>query len=959
MKHRKKLIEVALPLEAINQASEREGYIYRGNPSALHKWWAQRPMAAARAVIFAQMMDDPSEHPDRFPTEGDQNRERERLFRLIEELVKWENTTNEELLEQARKEIRLSWRRICEKNQDHPRAEHLFHPDMLPGFADPFAGSGVLPLEAQRLGFRTYAGDLNPVAVLISKAMIEIPPKFAGRPPVNPEARDDDDLFEREWKGADGLAEDVRYYGEWMRERVQERIGHLYPKVRITPEMVEERPDLKDYEGRELTVIAWLWARTVRSPNPAFSHVHVPLVSNFMLSTKKGKEAYVDPIVDGDEYRFEVRKGKPENVKEARRGTKEGRGANFRCVVSDSPIDPDFIYSEANAGRMGSRLMAIVLEGDRERVYTPPLPNHTEAAKRAEPDWKPSVEMPDNPRWFSPPLYGLKTYGDLFTPRQLVALNAFSELAREAREKIQRDGISAGMGEDDCSLADGGRGVVAYGESVVTYLMFARDKAAEYGCTLVPWYTKEDRAKGLFARQAIPMVWDFAEVNPLGKIGGTFLRSVHIVSGALGACAPENPAGEVFQEDSVRDRIPKSSFVSTDPPYYDNIGYADLSDFFYVWLRRSLSQVFPDLFLTLAVPKEQELVATPYRHDSMEEAERFFLEGMKKALHGLAERTHPAIPLTIYYAFRQSEKEESSGRFSTGWEAFLDAVIHAGLTITGTWPIRTERGARSIGIGSNALASSIVLVCRPRAAKAAMATRREFLTSLKRDLPNAIADLQRGNIAPVDLAQASIGPGMAIFTRYSQVKESDGSNMSVRTALQLINQALDETLAEQEGDFDADTRWAVAWFSEFGMEEGPYGRGETLSKAKNTSVAGMVNAGILSAGRGKVRLIRRDEMDPEWDPRTDSRLTIWEVTQHLIRSLETRGETAAAELLGRIGGGIGETARELAYRLYGICEKKKWAQEAIAYNTLVTAWPEISRLSREVKAPEPEQMEAF
>ncbi|OAI22055.1 hypothetical protein A1351_20690 [Methylosinus sp. R-45379] len=943
---RKKLIEVALPLDSINKASVREGFIYRGNPSALHKWWAQRPLAAARAVIFAQMVDDPSSFPDLFRTEKDRERERARLFRIIEELVEWENTTNEVVLQKARDEIWQSWRRACAENADHPRAHELFDRRKLPVFHDPFAGGGALPLEAQRLGLEAYASDLNPVAVVINKAIIEIPPKFVGRPPVNPKR----DLHVH-WKGAQGLAEDVRYYGQWIRDRAETRIGHLYPKIEITADIVAERPDLRPYEGQKLTVIAWLWARTVKSPNPAFATVDVPLASTFMLSTKAGKEVYVEPVIEGASYRFAVKAGKPNDMGAAKAGTKaNGRGANFLCVMSGSPISGDYIKSEGKAGRMGARLFGIVAEGARGRVYFSPTPEHEATARAEKPTWRPEGDIAARMTGGNCTPYGLTSWSDLFTDRQLVSLTTFSDLLAEVREHIGQDAIATGFSDDEKPLRDGGVGATAYADAVSVYLASAQDKTAEYGCTIVPWYSKEDRPKGLFARQAIPMVWDYAEVNPLCDIGGSFSASVGIVAGALAGCAATGAVAQATQVDAVRSNLARDAVVSTDPPYYDNIGYADLSDFFYVWLRRSLRPVFPDLFSTLAVPKVEELVATPYRHGGKENAEKFFLDGMTNAMHRLAEQAHPAFPVTIYYAFKQSETEDTEGTANTGWETFLDAVIRAGFGISGTWPIRTERGARSIGIGTNALASSIILVCRQHDASAPSATRREFVAALKAELPGALRHLQAGNIAPVDLAQAAIGPGMAVYTRYAKVLDAEGNAVSVREALALINATLDEALAEQEGDFDADSRWAMAWFEQNGFAEGEYGVAETLSKAKNTSVGGLAQTGILDSRRGKVRLLKPEELPANWDPATDPRLTSWEVVHHLIRVLGSGGESAAAELVAKLGARA-ETARELAYRLYTICERKKRATEALAYNGLVQSWPEIVRLAQEGGKP--------
>ena len=942
---RKKLIEVALPLEAINAASAREKSIRHGHPSTLHLWWARRPLATARAVLFSQLVDDPSSRLELFPTEEDQSQERQRLFRIIEDLVKWENTTNETVLEQAREEIRRSWRRTCEDNRDHPRAAELFDPDRLPAFHDPFAGGGSIPLEAQRLGLEAHASDLNPVAVLINKAMIEIPPRFAGRPPVNPEARRGRGSTEAQWKGAAGLAEDVRHYGKWMRDEAEKRIGHLYPKIEVTAEMAQERPDLKPYVGRKLTVIAWLWARTVKSPNPAFADVDVPLASSFMLSTKSGKEAYVEPVIENDGYRFAVKVGTPPD--EAKNGTKLARGANFKCVMSGSPMGGNYIKAEGKAGRMGARMMAIVAEGDRERVYISPIDNHEAIPKLAEPSWKPELMVPtpchDVDRL---PMYGMPTWGDAFTPRQLVALTTFSDLVGEARERVRQDATDAGIGDDSTPLRDGGDGAMAYAAAVGVYLAFAIDRTANTLCTLALWSPSRDQTVTAFARQALPMTWDFPDVNPFAVAAGGFGVSVDGV--IKGLSASTKPVGFTAQMNATTQSASIDKLISTDPPYYDNIGYANLSDFFYVWLRRSLQSTFPDLFATLAVPKKEELVATPYRHGGNKaKADLFFMVGMTRAVQRLAEQTHPAFPVTIYYAFKQSEKTGALGITSTGWETFLSALIGSGFSIRGTWPMRTERPT-GMKAAVNALASSIVLVCLPRAADVPAATRREFLDALRSELPEALRKMQQGNIAPVDLAQAAIGPGMAIFTRYARVLDASGAAVSVREALALINETLDEVLAEQEGDFDADTRWALAWFEQSGFSEGEYGVAETLSTAKNTSVAGMVEAGILTSGAGKVRLLVPAELPQDWNPKADSRRTVWETTHHLVRVHEQGGDTAAADIMANIGADA-ETARDLAYRLYRICDKRNRPQEALGYNALVRSWGEISGLATQAR----------
>ena len=942
MTGRKKLIEVALPLAAINAAAAREKSIRHGHPSTLHLWWARRPLAAARAVIFAQMVDDPASRPELFPTEQEQDRERRRLFDLIEQLVMWENTTNQEVLQRARDEIRACWRRVCADHADHPRAAERFDPERLPAFHDPFAGGGALPLEAQRLGLEAHAGDLNPVAVLINKAMIELPPKFAGRPPAHPEARAKGELMAGTWTGARGLAEDVRRYGRWMREEAERRIGYLYPKIAVTDEMVRERPDLKRYAGRELTVIAWLWARTVKSPNPAFGQIEVPLVSTFMLSTRQGRQAYVEPVVGPGGYRFTVKVGAPPAAAAARAGTGAGKRHAFRCLISDVPIPYDYIRNEGQGRRMGARLMAIVAEGDRGRVYLTPTAEHEEAAKQARPAWQPEVRLAGKTR-VSVPNYGMDTFGDLFTARQLVALNAFSDLVAEARERIRQDAIVAGMPDDKRPLHAGGAGATAYADAIGVYLALAVDRMAMTGNRLVRWNPVGQKAQHCFGRQALPMIWDYAEPNVLASATGS------VDSAILYACDPlrwMEPCsnGFSFQENAASATHFDRRIVSTDPPYYDNICYADLSDFFYVWLRRSLRSVFPDLFATIAVPKAEELVATPYRHGTRAQAEASFMTGMTQALARLARQAHPGFPVTIYYAFKQAERRDDRGVSSTGWETFLEAVIAAGFAITGTWPMRTEMRTRQVAMGASALASSIVLVCRRRPDDAPMAARRAFMEALRAELPPALAHLQRGNVAPVDLAQAAIGPGMAIFTRYVRVLHTGGNRVTVREALALINRTLDEILAAQEGDFDADSRWALAWFDQHGFEAGDYGTAETLSKAKNTSVSGLAQAGILHAQAGRVRLLRPDELPDGWDPAKDERLTTWGAVHHLIRVKERSGEEAAARLLHRLAVVAG-AARELCYRLYAVCERKQRAAEALDYNGLVKSWPELARLA--------------
>ena len=958
MIYKKKLIEVALPLEDINREAAREKSIRHGHPSTLHLWWARRPLAACRAVLFASLVDDPSECVKELVGDGlkraaaekelktrkkawaqlkatfDKARgagmksvadpgfepkledviielERDRLFNLIRELVKWENLNDESVINAARAEIMRS----CNGK--------------LPPVYDPFCGGGSIPLEAQRLGLEAHASDLNPVPVLINKALIEIPPKFAGKPPVNREAKSKLSAS-GSWKAAAGLAEDIRYYGEWIRDEAEKRIGHLYPKVKLP----------KEHGGGEAMVIAWLWARTVASPNPAARGAHVPLVRSFWLCTKSGKKAWVEPVVDQTTmtYRFEIRTGNGE----PRAGTVNRNGGV--CLLTDSPMPLDYVRGEGKAGRFGSRLLAIIGEGARSRIYLPPNNEQECVAKAAFPDGVPDTDMPTQALGFRVQNYGMTKHKHLFTHRQLVALTTFADLVGEAREHVLVD--SANQSE--------------YANAVATYLAFAVSKSANYWSSICKWHQAKELVVSTFGLPVMPMTWDYIETNPFSSSTGNWVSGVEQAAKGV-ANTPATGKSVAWQADAAAPKNPKVPWVvCTDPPYYDNIPYADLSDFFYIWLRKILGAIYPDLLSTVLVPKASELVADPFRHGGRVGSQRFFEAGLSKVFEVVRAESSSEYPFTVFYAFKQqenedeSEAEDTSGSLaSTGWETMLEGLTTSGFSVDGTWPMRTEQPGGLREAGRNSLASSIVLVCRPRSKDASVASRRDFLAALKRELPDSLRNLQKGNIAPVDLAQAAIGPGMAVFSRYARVLEADGSPMSVRTALSLINQSLDEVLAEQEGEFDADTRWALAWFDQNGFNEGAYGVAETLCTAKNTSVSGMVEAGILTAKGGKVRLLKKEELQADWDPATDERLTVWEATHHLIRSLDS-GEQVAATLLKKLGV-LAEVARDLSYRLYTVCERRKWSQDAIGYNALVLSWPDLKRLAEEQKAAGPSQ----
>jgi putative DNA methylase len=910
MTYRKKLIEVALPLEAINAASEHEKYIHHSHPSALHLWWARRPLATSRALIFASLVDDPNDpHAPADYVEAcrnlpagkntaDHDTPRQRLFDFIEQMVVWDNTTNQQVLRTARQLIRL-----CTDGA-------------LPPLVDPFAGGGSIPLEAQRLGLEAHARDLNPVAVMINKALIEIPPRFADVPPVNPHDR------ERvggggSWSGATGLAADVDYFGEWVCDQAFERIGHLYPKC----------------NGE--TVIAWLWARTVKCPNPACG-ARMPLLSRYHLCTKKGKKVWVEPRIDKRQktVSFELHEGKGSPPKPP----KMGRGAQFRCLVCGEVAPEEYIKEAGVADHSKAQLVGVVTEGPSGRNYHAPTPEHEAVARRAEPDWTPDLEMSTHPQYMAPPRYGMTEFADLFTARQLVALTTLSDLVSEVYNVVFEQAIAAGMPDDQIALREGGKGARAYAEAVSFYLSVNVGRQANRLSALCFWHYRGEKVEPFFSRQAFTMNWNFAEANPFSHSSGNFLGQLHYLLSVFKAIPNADKSGVVSQQDAVTGDYPGDILISTDPPYYDNVPYADLSDFFYVWLRRSLVEIYPSIFSTLLVPKKVELVADHQRYDGREAANAYFESGMKEAFAKMQKAMSSDYPLTVYYAFRQSEvQKDDEEAASTGWETMLEGLMQAGFTIQATWPVRTEQTA-NIKKYRNALASSIVLVCRPRSGDAPMASRRDFVNALRKELPKALGEMQSGNIAPVDLAQASIGPGMAVYSRYSKVLEPNGDRLTVRTALQLINHELDAYLAEQEGYIDADSRFAVAWFQQFGFEEGPFGQADVLARAKNTSVEGLARAGVLESGAGKVRLLRWDELDPGWDPAEDERLTVWEATHHLIERLNTHGEEGAARLLARLPSDTAAQARQLAYRLYNICERKDWAEHARDYNALVVSW---------------------
>jgi putative DNA methylase len=927
---KRKLIEVALPLEAINREAAREKSIRHGHPSTLHLWWARRPLAAARAVLFAQLVDDPSSHPDRFPTEEAQAEERRRLHELIERLVVWENIRDEGMLAEAHEEILKS-------TDGNP-----------PPILDPFAGGGSIPLEAQRLGLEAHASDLNPVAVLINKALIEIPPKFADRPPVFP------GLAETElagWSGAAGLAADVRAYGEWMRDEAEKRIGHHYPKATL--------PD-----GSEANVIAWIWARTVTCPNPACG-IEMPLVRSWWLGKKKGKEAYVVPqVVDDPEHssgkRVEFGIGQALGAAPDKDGDGTVNRSGARCAACGSAAPLEYVREMSRQSGLGKELLATVAEGDRRRVYLAPTDVHSDAADLPAPGNVPPGELFDWPGRINVVRYGLTNFSDLFTNRQLLALTTFSDLVGEARERVLADSLAAGISKGE-RLAEGGDGAKAYSDAVATYLGLSVSRTLNKSNALNSWDAspKMEAVRGLFARQAIPMTWDFAESNVFARSSGSVVEDVRWVSRTLnflpGDRADAGTALQLNATTSTND----STLISTDPPYYDNIGYSDLSDFFYVWLRRSLRDVYPDLLSTMLVPKAEELVANPYRHDGKNGAKEFFESGFQDVFARAREGAFPDLPITVYYAFKQSEVDDG-GESSTGWETLLDGMIGTGWAITGTWPMRSELSNRMLSQGTNALASSIVLALRPRADDAPTTDRRGLIEALQEELPERLRELQQGRIAPVDLPQAAIGPGMAVFSRYSAVIEPDGSQMTVRAALARINEILDQVLNEQEGDFDPITRFAISWYRQHGYDKGEFGDANNLANARNTSVDAMARSGILVSAAGKVTLIAPAALEEDYDAAADDQVSAWEVLHHMISAIGRQGIGAAAGLLSAAEGRDDDPVdtdlvKELAFLLFSIAEKSGWTKDALAFNELATSWPDIVDAARESATSQDQQ----
>lgn len=923
--YRKKLIEVDLPLDEINAESKREKSIRHGHPSTLHLWWARRPLAACRAVIFASMVDDPSSVPEEFPTQAEQDEERERLHGLIKQLVIWEKATDERLINEARYEIARSvGRSRGETAPTEPAAVLNYLSDKALPIYDPFAGGGSIPLEAQRLGLKSIASDLNPVAVLINKALIELPPKFANQPPVNPDA---DPLGmtvgkgkrakKVAWRGAAGMADDIRYYGQRIREQAFERIGHLYPKAKL--------PD-----GTEATVIAWLWARTIPCPNPTCG-ISLPLLRTFQVSTKPNNRQWAKPIPLRDEGRVTfVLQGDRIGVPDS--GTVDRNGA--KCVACEVAVPLAHVREEASAGRMSHQMVAIVADGGNQRVFLAPDDTHHEAAASATPQWRPAGDLPERALGFRVQAYGVKHWHQLFTERQLTALTTLSDLTSETKDLM----LSHGATE-------------TYADAITTYLSLAIGRDANMSSSYSVWHNAGHFVSGVFGRQAIPMVWDFPEKNCFSEASGNWSAQIQWVARVLEKL-PTNPNHGIVHQADATTVIHSNSgpVIVTDPPYYDNIGYADLSDFFYVWMRPLLRDIYPDLFAGLLTPKQEEMIATPFR---FEEPRQHFEGRLKQALDLIRERCSNEFPSSIFYAYKQQEKVHE-GRTTTGWETMLTALVDAGFQLVGTWPVRTEL-VGNLKKDVNVLASSVVLVCRPRSSDAPSASRREFFDALERELPDALDHLTRdSHIAPVDLAQAAIGPGMEVYSRYSSVETISGEPVSVRDALAAINQAIADYDERQQGELDAATRFCLDWLKQHDYREGGFGQAEVLSQAKNVSIDRLATNGLVESQAGRVRLRKMGEYDRRQLP---LQMSAWEgclrIGWHLSGAEDARTISGAAEVVNRMGSDAHSIER-LARILYNHYDRKRDSANAVLYNSIVIEWPEIMR-----QADEPAQGQMF
>lgn len=904
--YKKKLIEVAIPLEAMNRGSAYEKLPGIGpHPRGIHQWWARRPHVTCRAILFAQLVDDPSSSPEIFKTTEEVDAERKRLFLIIERLSDWKNNNDKELFDTASAEIKK------------------FYPNGVPPVHDPFSGGASISYEAQRLGLSADSSDLNPVPVLIGKITAQYAFRFKDCLGITGSKR-----LDSQAKGVYSLADDLRHYSDLLLGKFKEKLSYLYAPTHYPSSL----------GGGEAQVVAWLWAKTVASPDPSLGGLHIPLLQTFNISTTKGRSTWLEPIIDNGNYRFAVRSEISGDVRGETKGTVNRQGAT--CIVSGAAVPLNYIREQAKAGLLGKRLVAVAVDGKRGKVYLE-ADGRTPAEPSEVPKNVPSATIEHWPGSTNCVVYGITEFSQLYSSRQKVALITAADEIRALLPIVEKDAVEAGIAVDARSLENGGSGAKAYSEMIVSLLSFALSRCADFNNMHCGWNPSNEKVMHLFGRTAIPMTWDYAEPNFLRDVVGGWPSVIDYQAKCIETLRPLAPAN-IEQKDAAEIEYVRPVIISTDPPYYDNVPYSNLADFFYVWLRYTLKEVFPSLFSTLQTPKKAELVANQFRIGGKQKAEEFFLEGMKKVMGHLAKICDPETPATIYYAFKQSEIEQE-GIASTGWAAFLESVLAGGFEIVATWPVRTESTTRLRAFGSNALATSVVMVCRPRRVDSKSETRVGFIRALKKELPTAIAEMQAANIAPADMPQSAIGPGMGVFSRYKVILESDDSSMSVKTALQLINRELDDYLGGIQGEFDPETRFAITWYEQNGNKAGDYGTANNIATARGISVESVKHAGIVESSAGKVRILTRDELDPDWQPEDDTHLTVWECCQHLVRLHEKNGIGLATAVMMRKIGAKADDVRDLVYVLYNICEKRGDAKEATSYNALIADWTDLTR----------------
>ncbi len=905
---RKKLIEVSLPLEAINRESVREKNITNGHPSTLHIWWARRPLAACRAILFSQLVDDPSSNPIDFPTLESQKIERARLFAIIENLAKWENSSNESVLTAAKVEIM--------KGREGKQIDLL----------DPFSGGGSIPLEAKRLGLNAIANDLNPLPILINTVILKIVGRFEGKI---------SSANSISGNSAVTMSEDLKKWSEVLQTRVEEKVGHLYTG-----------------KNKSSVPLVYLWARTVKCPNPACG-IDVPLVGSWSTNDRPGNESYFNPVPSSDGKSVDVEIGQGKVSKELATIIRSGG----KCPICETGFKLDYVKSEASLGNLSQRLLGVQEVENKIRTFRPATIEDRSKASVAR-EYMEWLDLPlsKHPQYMAPPRFGLNKFSDLFLDRQLLTLKTFVEELEKLEPEITKSYEDKFSDSDPRNLTEGGSGAVAYAQSIKVLLAMSISRLTNRCSTLCIWDSSRTTISQVFVRQAYSMTWFFAEANPFGGGSGSYEGQVDYLVKAL-ARLPLGQ-GTVANKPAQELDIPMNVVVSTDPPYYDSVPYADLSDYFVVWLRKMLATTMPEIFTTVLSPKASELVADHVRHNDKASAGKFFEDGLTDVFKRIHSAHSNDYPMTIFYAFKAKE-DEGKIDIPTGWETFLSSLLTAGWKISGTWPVRTEQPGGLRELGRNALASSVVVVCRKRDELAPSISRRAFISEMKKVLPQSLREMQQGSIAPVDLAQAAIGPGMEIFSKYSEISEADGTSMTIRTALALINQTLGEVLNEQESDFDSETLFCVKWFAQYQWDEGPFGQADTLARAVNVSMSSMMRNGVFISSSSKAKLKHPKEMEPEWNPSLDKELSIWEVTVKLSHIIGAEGIEKARSVLHQTSEAIDvDAVKELAYLIFNICEKQGWSETGVAFNALVTSWIDIGSLIQNGNRP-PQSQDAF